>query len=276
MSDLIQRFKEPYYKVNREERNACAMLYSFLLDPAYMKEFLEKVADKMEGENKEKADNLRCFFDEAKYEAHPYFEYAKLRDVWFYMGNSEKRKFICDKLKANKDWKYPDEGISNKDFNELFSNKVKTNKTIASPARWNHSYYFDKYEKTDLLKDIELLNWAFNAKPDIVIEFVNNGGVCDHYLCFEAKLESKESSYKGKVSQMDLQKHIFFLLSDDEASSTHIFLARQKDCKDKKVDGYLHWEEAFPNDKSGFVKSFYENVIPPKPTKKPQQQKTTG
>src|SRR4051794_23561551 len=78
-------FSDPYWKINREERNYAAILYSALLTPGNMERFLAHAG---------------CSFPIVEGEMGAYFEYAFLRDLWeaSKATNDAKRALIKDFL----------------------------------------------------------------------------------------------------------------------------------------------------------------------------------
>ena len=80
------------------------------------------------------------------------------------------------------------------------------------PSRWSAKHYKKNIKDDCLFEQVCMLKWAFNAKPDIVIDF--DGGAS---VCVEAKWESGVASYSeesqsGKKfarKQTDIQKYMF-------------------------------------------------------------------
>lgn len=282
---------KPYYSYNREERNYCALLYGFLMDEDYLAEFLNRVSESIEDPNKkELIKNWKLLGT-----PHVYFEYAKLRDLWYRaedITQLKKQEFICKQLELKDDFEELNKS-GFKEFNKNFKSKSQTEKVVASPQTWNFKQY-NKFTDKDLVMKVALLNWSFNAKADIVIEFVNDENLLTHALCFEAKLDSHESRYlKGDIlnaykasnsmrkayptgiGQLSVQRNIFKILG---CKSTHIFLAKATDSKKLKekhlklkkdhpqnpdtADGYLSWDKVFKTIQGkGFFASFAQTLL---------------
>jgi hypothetical protein len=78
-------FTQPYWTINREERNYAALLYHALLSGDNLNRFLDYVG---------------CDFPVNEHELAAYVEYAYLRDLWEAAGasNAAKRAVITDLL----------------------------------------------------------------------------------------------------------------------------------------------------------------------------------
>lgn len=203
---------EEYVTFCREERNFAAVLYHLLLDETRLQSFLRLIG--------------RPEADAAK--VGVYFEYSHLRDLWAQAGRRERdpatlnqryRAAIISLLDMPDGHSLPTDC---KEFNEFFigeGSKAASAKYIQMPSRWRDSQ-FQKWSEFGtrefgmrvFAEKACKLKWAFNAKPDLVLDL---GG--DSAVCIEAKLESGIGGYqvKGdypggcfKNSQTQLQEFI--------------------------------------------------------------------
>lgn len=206
-----------YDAVVREERYFCAVLYHCMLsDRDGMQRFLQLCGVKSTEEARRKV----------------FVEYAMARDLWHCLESNEaKRRFLLDHANLPKDM----EDISDpKTFNERLVAGTPSPGHIQSPARWK----LDKVE--GISKEARMLKWAFNVKPDIVIELDKNEAIC-----IEAKVESSEAVYAGKVPQTCVQH---FLMKEVLGYETHmVFLSpkhEKKSCQELKIRS-VTWSEAY-------------------------------
>lgn len=185
---------EEYVNYCREERNFAAVLYHLLLDERRLGSFLRLIDQPAP--------------DVAK--VGVYFEYAHLRDLWARVAHQEGdaatrnqryRKAIISMLGMSAADALPTDC---KAFNEFFigeGSKAASAKYIQMPSRWSDSQ-FRKWSGFDddraFAEKACKLKWAFNAKPDLVIDL---GG--DSVICIEAKLESGIGGYLAKGSTED-------------------------------------------------------------------------
>lgn len=178
-----------YASYNREERFWCFLLTHSLLSS---KNIRNKILTKIKevGHIGLDENNLKVFI-----------ETAIIRDYWFTLGKDKKPRIEFIKKLFNV------VGIENNidiENERLFYTTDKRNQ-IASPSRWAEKYMkkFDDNKK-NLLK----IKWAFNAKPDIMLMDDES------FVFIEAKVESKESDYKGSIfsdiksKQTDIQELI--------------------------------------------------------------------
>lgn len=259
-----------YADIVREERYFCAVLFHCMLqDEKGMKKFLTK-----------------CGVDEDNLEVKGVFvEYAMVRDLWKCLSkrgtkivdrNARKRKWIVDMLcrePADSDIRACREHLASLDvpsFNRLFVAGKVSPQYIQSPSRWGIRAICNSHGKlgTEILKRALILKWAFNVKPDIVVELGN-----DAILCIEAKVESKEGVYANSKADRDaLDKALrevekkgydLQLLKkwiEENASQTIVqqyvmteILGYTTPCKiylynklrDKRDRNGLHWQDAF-------------------------------
>jgi hypothetical protein len=244
-----------YYKLNREERNFCAILYHLLLENNNLEKFLTLI--------------------DCKYEVNEpeiYFEYAFIRDIWHRIENQTKKNIIMERFPSKrKDWEEKD--ISG--FNEAFISRTPSTKEIESPSNWNVKKLNESFEndKQEFLNAC-IFKWAFNAKPDMVIHTSQNTAIC-----IECKLESGEATYpssleekeifnsrfgyKKRVKQTEVQEEIMKLLGFD---TRHIIIANLESPNETTFT----WKEIFsklerPN--NSFIQKWLisRNFIDPNP-----------
>jgi hypothetical protein len=196
---------EPYIKVNREERFYCALLGHALLTSSNIRaQFATLVAeDPASKENGFALDTLR----DGSWEI--YLEVAALRDYWNDLGTPDGQGKQTDQKR---------EAILTSILNQfvktdpdlLKARWVRTHgaaMNLWNPGHWpldaiNKESTISK-EAKDQLKRVKL---AFNAKPDMLILGNDTG------LMIEAKIESAEGVYKGRIAQAEIQELIVTLL----------------------------------------------------------------
>ena len=237
---------KPYVDICREERNFAAMLYHLLLDKDRLKAFLELV-----GDSTSSIDDVRI-----------YFEYAHLRDLWAAVAAEAKRerktanlndryrkiilRLFCGSTESNQ---LPTDC---KEFNEFFIGKgaKASAQQIQSPSRWQKSQ-FDTWCKEPFDRKFAeracMLNWAFNAKPDLVLHLGDNRAIC-----IEAKLESKIDEYSIKparsdrfsMKQTEIQK---FIIKDLLGYETRLVVIEKKPnaAKSREVWSHYAWKDVF-------------------------------
>lgn len=193
----------PYYTFNREERNLAAILYHLLLTGEQnLGRFLELVDHTAEWPLN------KC---------EVYFEYAWLRDDWHRMDAKLKRAWIEARLPSGVIPPTEDRGEG--EWNKFFGLTEKpSNKFIQSPANWVLSRVSDTVIG-DGYRQLALLKWAFNIKPDLVIITGDKRAVC-----IETKVESGAGKYPTSksdkavwkarlageyVDQLDCQRNLF-------------------------------------------------------------------
>lgn len=236
-----------YGDVVREERFFCAVLFHLLLSCERALEAFLKLC-------RVETDGL----DLGK--VRVYVEYAMARDLWHTLEesaepNENKKKFIQAYVpllseKANI--------LEIGTFNERIVAGPVSCKHIQSPGRW------DLKEIYKLLKSVEpnnicdeefrmacRLKWAFNVKPDMVIEVDEN-----RVVCIEAKMESGEANYsidalpddaKGKftANQTEIQKFLMTDILGFEKDKFHqVFLSKSNKGKQGEPV-FLTWAEVF-------------------------------
>lgn len=197
--------EDHYVHYCREERNYAAVLYHLLMDEGCLARFLALIE-----EQETAADEVRV-----------YFEYAHLRDLWAEVGkrygndHAARNARYRDAIVALLDAPFlPEVTEDCEAFNRFFIGDrpgAVSRTHVQMPSRWNDAL-FDAWdaaahEGREFAKRACTLKWAFNAKPDLVLDLGN-----DRIVCIEAKLESRESRYKtGKfsMSQTQLQEYLF-------------------------------------------------------------------
>ena len=232
-----------YFKINREERNLCAILFHTLLIDNNLNLFLKKIG---------------CNFQINDSEKSIYLEYAFIRDIWenirtkygIFEGNIIKKKIILDILNLSNTAELEEMSIS--DFNNFFvqsNNRTPSSNEIESPGNWNIEQFAGKIENKDEFLKICKFKWSFNAKPDLVINTSNNQAIC-----IEGKYKSGEGIYPTKkiekeifqsknleyVGQLSIQQEIMTLLNIE---AKYILLANGN-IYSKTHDTYT-WKEIF-------------------------------
>lgn len=113
---------------------------------------------------------IKCNLPIISHEMGIYFEYAYLRDLWDYIGdcNEIKREVIYNFLKPTNIQEL--KKMKTYEFNSYFGAISKpSSKYIQSPSRWSILKYKDTICDNDEFLKVSKFKWAFNAKPDIVI-----------------------------------------------------------------------------------------------------------
>jgi hypothetical protein len=238
-----------YGCVVREERFFCAVFFHLLLsvlsetNKSVCKDRLRtillrlKVPETMMPE----PENVRVFV-----------EYAMARDLWNVM---DKRKDANDaRMAFISSWiNFPEcfRDMTPVVFNERFVSGPKSTLYIQSPARWSIKKICDELKDTDCILNACKLKWAFNIKPDVVIELGGNAVVC-----IEAKVESGQGQYlsgadrKGMGTDLaeEIARHsnqcvIQRFLMEDILGYTlhHVFLNTTLDNFEKCGVHYVTW-----------------------------------
>lgn len=167
----------PFWTFNREERNAVAVLFGLLARPGD----LERFASLFEWQPVDLAD------------AEVSVEWTFLRDLWHHhskqAGPDALRTAILDALQpANSD---DLASCSILEFNTHFGAVPRPSAVyIQSPSNWSVSRFDATIIDDDEFRQTCEFKWAFNVKPDLVIQ-TPGGSV----LCIEAKWDSGEGSY---------------------------------------------------------------------------------
>ncbi len=232
-----------YFKINREERNLCAILFHILLIGNNLKLFLKKID---------------CNFPIIDSEKSIYLEYAFIREIWENIrkkngiseGNIIKKKIILDILNLSKTRYLEEMSISN--FNNFFVQSITRKPSsveIESPGNWSIAQFDKNVSDNDEFLKVCKFKWSFNAKPDIVINTSNSQAVC-----IEGKFKSGEGIYPTNkiekeifhrrnltfVGQLSIQPVIMNLLNIE---SKYILLANSKIHSDTHVP--FTWKEIF-------------------------------
>lgn len=184
-----------------------------------------------------------------------FVEYAMARDLWKCLGknNDAKKDYISQMLSLDP----PETSIE--EFNRLFVAGKPSITDIQSPARWGITTIFKNPLSVEIKKKACKLKWAFNVKPDIVIELNNNG-----VICIEAKVESPEGSYASTSSETGIIKDCLkdeteaWLIENSKQCAVQRFLMEDVlsydpvydvflslKGKDKKGPANISWKEAF-------------------------------
>ncbi|NLV42876.1 MAG: hypothetical protein GXY07_00075 [Candidatus Hydrogenedentes bacterium] len=237
-----------YGQVVREERFFCAVLFHLLIsDLGFLDSFLKKC-----GVLEVDLSEVRVFI-----------EYAMARDLWNSMEghenvNHNRVLFLKEYVPSLKEYIPKDfNSDSIREFNQrLVAGPSLSNRFIQSPGCWS----MEKVESLILGGECEvegacMLKWAFNIKPDIVIEYSNN-----HAVCIEAKVESDEDMYKFEnrykitAKQTEVQKFLMKKILGYETK--HVFLRNsnkesRRGSNEKEL--CLSWTEVFPAKTNGIL-----------------------
>lgn len=192
--------REPYFKVNREERFYCALFAHALL---MSRQYREAIANLMN-------DRLTLKLDPDHMEV--FLEVAALRDYWNALGKHDDGSGIpvrkpSDVRKARHRALQSILAIygvdsSRIEHESMFWSKGRQPK-IQSPARWGHKARIDRGSKSDMDAKLALVGAAFNAKPDLLLLSPHNGVV------IEAKVESPIGHYADiDSSQIEIQEMV--------------------------------------------------------------------
>lgn len=233
-----------YGDVVREERFFCAVLFHLLLsDERALQAFLEMCGVKTDGLDLRKV--------------RVYVEYAMARDLWDSLGkskesNERKKQFIMSKVNP-----IPTSivDLNIEKFNKKFVAGRISPEYIQSPGRWGIGRICGSLENPEVVRKACKLKWAFNIKPDIVIELNT-----DTVVCVEAKMESGEGQYPSSAERKILKERNLtdvcrtqreiqaFLMTDILGfSDVHrVFLSngRQEEGKDES-EVALTWADVF-------------------------------
>jgi hypothetical protein len=209
-----------FWEFNREERNAVAVLVGLLTRPGNMDAFTRM----LEWEPPD--------IDDAEVSV----EWTFLRDLWNHHSRLADvvtlRRAILDCLQpANRDEL---EVASIVEFNAHFGAAPRPSPTyVQSPSNWSLIRFDEAIPENGEFRRTCRFKWAFNIKPDLVIQTP-----AGHVLCVEAKWDSAEGSYPateiekaifrrrnlGYLSQTEVQQ---YLVTDVLGfSGTYAYLAR--------------------------------------------------
>lgn len=228
--------EKSYSTFNREERNLAAIFFHTLNIGDNTSRFLEVAG---------------CGPPQPSWEPHIYFEYALLRDLWGteILTDQQKRQTILQFLSANDAQRLRHCDIQS--FNAHFGATPKPSvKHIQSPGRWSVPRFHATIASNEDFLAACKFKWAFNAKPDLVIQTGPN-----ECLCIEAKLGSPEGRYPSTkkekalfrerglapVTQTDLQRHALVDLLGFETD--FVFLAQK--ASSSTTHRFLTWTQAF-------------------------------
>ena len=243
---------QSYTEFNREERNLSAVFFYLLLREGNLRRFLKHIDVAVD--------------DDLEHSAL-YFEFAYLRDLWTTLEpNTIGRALITQFLPLRGT---PDlTGLPILNFNQFFGAvPAASATTVQSPCNWSMARYDSTIADNDDFLDVCRFKWAFNAKPDIVIQLSDS-----RCVCIEAKLGSGEGSYpqiasekavfvrRGikPVSQTEVQKYVMSQLLGYD--TTYVFLAKQTP---PHTDGYrvVTWKESFAQFDLAGIPGFVRNLV---------------
>ncbi len=177
----------PFWTFNREERNAVAVLFGLLARPGNLDTF----------------GRLLDWHPHDLAQAEVSVEWTFLRDLW---NHHSRRVTPVDLKTAILDALQPADatdlaGCSTVEFNTHFGAVPRPSSTyIQSPSNWSVARFDATIGDDDEFRSTCQFKWAFNVKPDLVIQ-TPSGKV----LCIEAKWDSGEGSYPSS----DKEKAIF-------------------------------------------------------------------
>ena len=258
----LRRFagvEKPFATFNREERNLAAIFFFALNLDGNMSRFLAAAG---------------CQPPQAGWEPTVYFEFTYVRDIWKQIATNEQRRaLILRFLRTTRTATLAH--CSVEEFNgcfigEVFKDGIRrrgpSTKYIESPSNWGLAQYDKTIDDNESFHATCMFKWAFNAKPDLVIQ---TGP--DQCVCVEAKLESREGQYPSNseekkifkrrgldfVGQTTLQQ---FALADLLGFETEfVFLAR----KPPKSEGhrFLSWASAFDAMETGALPAYMKQTI---------------
>ena len=234
----MANISEPYYNINREERNLCAILFHLLLSEDKLKKFLKIIDNRFPVEEQHMGI---------------YFEYAFLRDIWENIpkkdGNETKKRIILDSLQLSN--KKDLETSSVEEFNDFFIQRKSksSSKHIENPGNWNINRIDKNFHDNEEFIKICEFKWCFNAKPDLVIHTSLNQAIC-----IETKFMSKEGQYPTNpaekeifnkrgikyVGQYFIQEKIMELLGIE---AEYVIIANKKE--ESKTHKSFLWKDIF-------------------------------
>lgn len=226
---------QDYASFNREERNLAAIFFHTLQQEGKLQKFLDFIG-------------CRVPVDPDVFAV--YFEYAYLRDLWSKEHSNEvKRDLILRFLKPSNEAELSAASVQS--FNEYFGAVPKpSEKFIQSPSNWSVSRFSEHIPDHEEFLRTCKFKWAFNAKPDLVIQL--NRESC---VCIEAKLESGVGSYPsssaekaifnkrglGRVRQTILQE---YMLSDLLGYQTQFVILSKKKGTGSDTHEAFTWKAA--------------------------------
>jgi len=258
-----------YGDIVREERFFCAVLFHLLLSNRdFLKLFIRQCTEPPFSFSEN--DTPRVFV-----------EYAMARDLWEQIERDKnadriKAKFLLRWVKGL-DGSLPEEPSKDdiarfnekigstrapkEDFHDHAATSSKQSRSfIHTPGRWSITKISESVFPNDpeAIEEACKLKWAFNVKPDVVIELNQ-----DSIICIEAKLGSRESKYppakadivalgkhfKGKRwTQTDIQQFLMEKILNFKCEGIHqVLLVMDQPSEDKKKTNlkYLTWKDVF-------------------------------
>jgi len=213
----------PFWTFNREERNACAILFGLLSLEGNLQRFADAVGWRV--------DNIN--------DVEISVEWTYLRDLWFAHSQTstpqQLKAAILDSLQPANRTEL--ESMSILEFNTHFGAVPRpSDRFVQSPGNWSIARFSDHIADNDEFLRTCIFKWAFNVKPDLVLQTP-----AGQVLSIEAKWDSGEGRYPASqreselfaargvpsVSQTEVQRYLVNdLLGFD---GTLLFLARRDD-----------------------------------------------
>lgn len=207
------------WEINREERFYCALLAHVTLSSALARDSICKAINMATG-SRLVAENLEV-----------YVEIAALRDYWNRLdrpvgyGGPDPKLDVLRKI-------FELEGLA-ADLLDNPAFRTSTGK-IPNPGHWNIETICQAFPEAaancNWLDTLKKIKWSFNAKPDLLFVSGNQA------VFVEAKVESGEDKYEGKVPQTEVQKKIASFIKalaplyhDTEFFNTMLLLQRDND-----------------------------------------------
>ena len=173
----------PFWTFNREERNAVAVLFGLLARPGNLETFC----------------GLLGWCPDDLADAEVSVEWTFLRDLWNHHSRlvepSVLRTAILDALQPGNAAELA--SCSVLEFNAYFGAVPRPSAVyIQSPSNWSVARFDTTVRDNDEFRKVCRFKWAFNVKPDLVIQ-TPSGKV----LCIEAKWDSGEGSYPASEKE---------------------------------------------------------------------------
>ena len=228
---------DDYASFNREERHLAAIFFHALHLGDNLSRFLRAA-----GSEQTVA---------AGHDVSVAFEFAYLRDAWWGIDdNATKRRLIETFLEPARSAALRETDVLA--FNSYFGAGPKPSRLhIQSPSNWSVGRFDPHIASDDDFLEVCRFKWAFNAKPDLVIQTAN-----DRCICIEAKLESGEGRYPSSqsekqifkrrgldyVTQTDLQRYMLEELLGFETE--FLFLASRPPAA-ASSHRFISWSDAF-------------------------------
>ena len=167
----------PFWTFNREERNAVSILVSLLGQASNLETFVRALG----------------WAPPDLADAEVSVEWTFLRDLWSHHSQRQTphtlRLAILDCLQPLDRARL--EACSIHEFNTHFGAVPQPSTTyVQSPGNWSIGRFDRNIPENDQFRQTCRFKWAFNIKPDLVIQTPSG-----HVLCIEAKWDSMEGKY---------------------------------------------------------------------------------